>query len=45
MARYDPESGQFLAATFMDYAMPRAADLPDLAIDFNIVPTRSTSSA
>jgi carbon-monoxide dehydrogenase large subunit len=38
-ARYDPESGQFLAATFMDYAMPRAADLPDLAIDFNIVPT------
>jgi carbon-monoxide dehydrogenase large subunit len=38
-ARYDPESGQFLTATFMDYAMPRAADLPDLAIDFNIVPT------
>jgi carbon-monoxide dehydrogenase large subunit len=38
-ARYDAESGQFLTATFMDYAMPRAADLPDLAIDFNIVPT------
>ena len=25
---YDPQSGQPLAATFMDYAMPRASDLP-----------------
>src|SRR3984885_14730194 len=24
---YDPESGQLLAASFMDYAMPRASDL------------------
>ncbi len=38
-AVYDSESGQFLTATFQDYAMPRAEDLPDLAIDFNIVPT------
>ncbi|PWS35756.1 carbon monoxide dehydrogenase [Falsiroseomonas bella] len=38
-ARYDAESGQFVSATFMDYAMPRASDLPDLAIDFNVVPT------
>jgi carbon-monoxide dehydrogenase large subunit len=38
-ARYDAESGQFVTATFMDYAMPRASDLPDLAIDFNVVPT------
>jgi carbon-monoxide dehydrogenase large subunit len=38
-ALYDRESGQFLTATFQDYAMPRAADLPDLAIGFNIVPT------
>jgi carbon-monoxide dehydrogenase large subunit len=38
-ALYDQESGQFLTATFQDYAMPRAADLPDLVIDFNIVPT------
>jgi carbon-monoxide dehydrogenase large subunit len=38
-AVYDPESGQFLSATFMDYAMPRAMDLPPLEVDFNIVPT------
>lgn len=38
-ALYDNESGQFLTATFQDYAMPRAQDLPDLAIGFNIVPT------
>jgi len=38
-ARYDPESGQLLSATFMDYAMPRAADLPELKVDFNVVPT------
>jgi carbon-monoxide dehydrogenase large subunit len=38
-ARYDDESGQLLTATFQDYAMPRADDLPDMAIDFNIVPT------
>ena len=38
-AAYDRESGQFMTATFMDYAMPRASDLPDLAIGFNIVPT------
>jgi carbon-monoxide dehydrogenase large subunit len=30
--RYDAESGQFLSASLMDYALPRAADLPDLAI-------------
>jgi len=38
-ARYDPDSGQFLTATFMDYAMPRASDLPSLKVGFNIVPT------
>jgi carbon-monoxide dehydrogenase large subunit len=38
-ARYDPESGQFVSATFMDYAMPRADDLPELKIGFNVVPT------
>jgi carbon-monoxide dehydrogenase large subunit len=26
---YDPDSGQFLAASFMDYAMPRAEDMPN----------------
>ncbi len=29
---YDPESGQLLSGTFMDYALPRASDLPDLHI-------------
>ncbi|PZW40015.1 carbon-monoxide dehydrogenase large subunit [Humitalea rosea] len=38
-ARYDPESGQFLTATFQDYAMPRAADAPEFVLGFNIVPT------
>jgi carbon-monoxide dehydrogenase large subunit len=38
-ARYDAESGQLLAASFMDYAMPRAADLPELQVDFHVVPT------
>jgi carbon-monoxide dehydrogenase large subunit len=27
---YDDTSGQFLAGSFMDYAMPRADDLPDI---------------
>ena len=31
---YDPDSGQLLAGSFMDYAMPRAADLPFLEIAF-----------
>jgi carbon-monoxide dehydrogenase large subunit len=30
--RYDADSGQFLTATLMDYALPRAADLPGFAI-------------
>jgi carbon-monoxide dehydrogenase large subunit len=34
---YDRESGQLLTATYMDYAMPRAADLPSFQVD-----TRST---
>jgi carbon-monoxide dehydrogenase large subunit len=38
-ARYDAESGQFLTATFQDYAMPRASDMPDMAVDFHVVPT------
>jgi carbon-monoxide dehydrogenase large subunit len=27
---YDPATGQLLAGSFMDYAMPRAGDLPDI---------------
>ena len=29
---YDPESGQLLTGSFMDYALPRAGDLPDFAL-------------
>ena len=41
---YDPETGQLLSASFMDYALPRAADLPDLASPSarrRPIPTRS----
>ncbi|MBI4182364.1 MAG: xanthine dehydrogenase family protein molybdopterin-binding subunit [Proteobacteria bacterium] len=30
-ARYDPETGQLLSASFVDYALPRADDLPAFA--------------
>jgi aerobic carbon-monoxide dehydrogenase large subunit len=36
---YDPESGQLLAASFMDYAMPRASDLPFYATEISEVPS------
>ncbi len=32
---YDPQTGQLLTASFMDYAMPRAVDLPN----FNVATT------
>jgi len=38
-ARYDPVSGQLLAASFMDYAMPRADDLPALETALSEVPS------
>ena len=38
---YDPASGQLLAGSFMDYAMPRAADLPDIASALRPVPATS----
>ncbi len=34
---YDPESGQLLTGSFMDYAMPRADDLPDFTLDHHDV--------
>ena len=34
-AVYDPESGQPIAASFMDYALPRADDVPSFHLDFN----------
>ncbi|HQT77395.1 MAG TPA: xanthine dehydrogenase family protein molybdopterin-binding subunit [Rhodopila sp.] len=36
---YDPGSGQMLSASFMDYQIPRAADLPDLTVVLSGVPT------
>jgi aerobic carbon-monoxide dehydrogenase large subunit len=36
---YDPESGQLLTASFMDYAMPRADTFSDIEIHSNPVPT------
>jgi carbon-monoxide dehydrogenase large subunit len=35
---YDKESGQLLSASFMDYALPRAEDLPDIEVEFLSVP-------
>ncbi len=38
-AVYDPESGQLLSGSFMDYAMPRAADIPFFAFSTHNVPS------
>jgi carbon-monoxide dehydrogenase large subunit len=35
---YDRESGQLLTASYMDYAMPRAADLPSFRLDHRVTP-------
>jgi aerobic carbon-monoxide dehydrogenase large subunit len=35
---YDPESGQLLSGSFMDYALPRAGDLPDIEVELIEVP-------
>jgi carbon-monoxide dehydrogenase large subunit len=35
---YDPESGQLLAGSFMDYALPRASDLPDIEVELVEIP-------
>jgi aerobic carbon-monoxide dehydrogenase large subunit len=37
---YDPDSGQLLTASFMDYAIPRADTLPDMHIESHPVPTK-----
>ncbi len=38
---YDPDSGQLLSGSFMDYAMPRADDLSDIEVEFVEVPCRT----
>ena len=37
---YEPESGQLLTASFMEYAMPRADTFCDMHIESNPVPTK-----
>ena len=39
---YDAESGQLIAGSLMDYALPHADDLPPFALGFN--PTRCTTN-
>ena len=41
-AAYDPGSGQPISGSFMDYAMPRAADLP--SFDLSFAGTRCTTN-
>ena len=38
---YDSESGQLVSGSFMDYALPRADDLPAIDFDTNCVPART----
>ncbi len=35
---YDPESGQLLTGSYMDYTMPRADDLPSFSVDHTVTP-------
>jgi carbon-monoxide dehydrogenase large subunit len=39
-AVYDNDSGQLLSGSFMDYAMPRAGDIPNFAFSTHNVPTK-----
>ena len=41
-AHYDDDSGQLVAGSFMDYAMPRADDLPDIVSEMH--PVRCTTN-
>ena len=36
---YDPQSGQLLSGSFLDYAIPRAGDLPAIAVTSRDVPS------
>jgi len=40
---YDPASGQLLSGSLMDYALPRAGDLPRFASSLRPVPCRSNA--
>jgi carbon-monoxide dehydrogenase large subunit len=39
-AVYDAESGQLVSGSFMDYAMPRASNMPSFAFSTHNVPTK-----
>jgi carbon-monoxide dehydrogenase large subunit len=39
--RYDPDSGQAVSASFMDYAMPRAEHMPEIRDAVHIVPAKT----
>ncbi|MDA0663339.1 MAG: xanthine dehydrogenase family protein molybdopterin-binding subunit [Proteobacteria bacterium] len=39
---YDPDTAQLISGSFMDYALPRADDLPFFDLEFNEVPAPST---
>src|SRR5947209_12346918 len=43
-AKYDQQTGQLLTATLMDYALPRADDLPSMTIETDRKSTRLNSS-
>jgi carbon-monoxide dehydrogenase large subunit len=38
---FDPDSGQLLSGSFVDYALPRADDLPDIEVELIEVPCRT----
>lgn len=38
---YDPDNGQMLTASFQDYGMPRADNLPNIHVISNPVPTKT----
>ena len=38
---YDPDSGQLLTGSFMDYGLPRADDLPSFKVASNEVPAKT----
>ncbi len=38
---YDPQTGQLLTASYMDYTMPRAADLPNYEVSTTVTPCPS----
>ena len=38
---YDPDTGQLLSGSFMDYAIPRSGDIPAIGFERNCVPART----